>query len=146
MKYIFLLLTICSVGFSCRREDTYPDYQSLVGKWKLIYTTKHTYSTNIYDTIWPSENYELDFRKNPKVKMLKNGNCERSEKIYKCDDVVFYNTVPQARRYDIEMKNDRISFKAHNFDPVVDTFFFNSLYPFEDEEGVIYYNNYYIKE
>jgi hypothetical protein len=132
---LFVLILICSM-FSCRRKDTYPDYKTIIGKYKLAYMKKREVGWP-FDSIVridPTDKYEIDFRKLSKVRLIKNDNCEKNLKVYKCSMEMGANSAGNFYYYymDIDKSGYEIYFE-NNFSPVSnsDTIMIASFYPFD---------------
>jgi hypothetical protein len=153
---IFLL--ICCL-FSCRKKDTYPDYGYIVGKQKLVYIKKGNLSWPWDSTvkIFPSDKYEIEFRKESKVRLIKNSKKEQTLKVYSCnyyDYTQFSHLTNIYYRYGYYSMN--IDRKSYDFNAVVnghtgnqtDTFSVLNFYPFDltDTLNGNYYSCYYVKE
>ncbi|MBI3509934.1 MAG: hypothetical protein HY064_04670 [Bacteroidetes bacterium] len=84
-KLLYLIIFLLCFS-SCRRKDTYPDYEGIIGKYKLVFIHEHDDSlpSDSFQLIIPSDKYEIEFRRWSKVKLIKNDKCEKTLKVYSC--------------------------------------------------------------
>lgn len=94
---------------SCRRNDTYPDYKNIIGKYKLICISKTNiaWPSDSVVRIVPNDNYEIDFKKMSKVMLSKNGHCEKTLKIFSCKESY---TTSTPRYWNFKMNIDKNEF------------------------------------
>ena len=146
----FILIYLLS---SCRRKDTYPDYERIIGKYKLAYIKKQDagWPSDSFQRIDPPDKYEIDFRKWSKVRLIKNDNCEKTLKVYKCSIEMGANSSGNFYYYNMDIDKSNYNFTYEDdFHPVSnsDTLAVRLFYPFDltSSANGNYYWCFYAKE
>lgn len=150
---IYLIISIfLFMILACRRADTHPDFGQIAGEYKLVYLSKYNTSWP-WDSvvrIYPSDNYEIKFKKLPKIMLSKNGRCEDKLKVYSCKEFR-YTTSPQSHYFlmDVDRKEYSFEFPFNlAIQSFTDTLVVNGFYPFDivNTENGDAYSCVYVKE
>lgn len=131
---------------TCRKADVFPDYEPLIGKYRCIFIQKSfndTSGNGTHDTIYPLEEYTVEFKKNRKVIMSRNGECVMDRKVIRCEGMAS-QLYP---RVDFELRADdeyTLRFKTEDTMFIDPTFFPGNYY--DQNEAHVFYTTYFVKE
>lgn len=129
--YLIISIFLC-LSFACRKGDTYPDYDEIAGKYKLAYIEKWNmaWPSDSIVRIYPADKYEIYFKKESKVNLIKNDDCEKTLKVYQCKSQLL-GFPEQYRSFETNIDKKEYRFSLHYYTVSITDTLAGPFYPFD---------------